>query len=96
MFYEFLTRNSCCLLSNGIAGTSHASLPIQKAASREDVVMIQTLIHHPAADCIALLSLVALMFVFDRLGLIAWIPWLNRRKNKQHDEAAEDYWRIHQ
>jgi hypothetical protein len=57
--------------------------------------MIQTLIHYPAADFIAVLSLVALIVVFDRLGLIAWIPWLDRRKDKQRDKAADGYWNIH-
>jgi hypothetical protein len=82
--------------SNGMQARVTPACQFRKAASREDVVMIQTLIHHPAADCIALLSLVALVFVFHRLGMNAWIRLLDRRKDKQHNEAAEDYWRIHQ
>jgi hypothetical protein len=57
--------------------------------------MIQSLIHYPAADFIAVLSLVALIVVFDRLGLIAWILSLDHRKGKQRDKAADDYWNIH-
>ena len=48
---------------------------------------------HPAAYFFALLSLVALMFVIERIGLIAW---LERCKDNRHDKAANEYRRIHQ
>jgi hypothetical protein len=39
---------------------------------------MQTLIDHPAASVITLFSLVALTFIAKRLGLIAWLAWLDR------------------
>ena len=63
--------------------------------------MIQMLIHHRAACLIALLSLVALAFVANRLGLIVWLAWLdrregNRREKRCHGDATKEYWRLHQ
>jgi hypothetical protein len=72
--------------------------------------MMQTIIHHPAVCLIALLFLVALTKVVDRLGLIAWLAWLGRRekdggkKNRSeenrdgahHSEITKEYWSIHQ
>jgi hypothetical protein len=58
--------------------------------------MIRTLIRHPAAYFIAFLSLVVLTFVANRLGLIAWLAWLNRREDKRRGEVTREYWKIHQ
>ena len=53
---------------------------------------MQMLIHHPAACLIAFLSLVALMFVANQLGLIAWIAWLDHREedHREEDHREED------
>ncbi len=53
---------------------------------------MQMLIHHPAACLIAFLSLVALMFVANQLGLIAWIAWLDYREEdyREEDRREED------
>jgi hypothetical protein len=66
----------------------------------EDVPMIQTLTHHPAASLIAFLSLVVLTFVSNRLGLISWVARLGRHEEDRHEEKrdsedTEEYWRIH-
>jgi hypothetical protein len=63
--------------------------------------MIEVLIHHSAACLIDFLLLLVLTFLADRLGLIAWLAWLDRckgdrRAEKRHDEATEEYWRIHE
>jgi hypothetical protein len=58
--------------------------------------MIRTLIHHPAACLIAFLSLVVLTFIANRLGLSAWLAWLDRRKKKRRGEVTREYWKIHQ
>jgi hypothetical protein len=58
--------------------------------------MIEVLIHHRAACLIALLSLVALAFVANRLGLLVWLAWLDRREEKRPGEATKEYWRLHQ
>jgi len=47
--------------------------------------------HHPGAVSLALLTLGALILVLDRLGLIVWIPWLDRRLrdgSKKHLASA--------
>jgi len=47
-------------------------------------------------DCgIALVSLVVLMFILNRLGLIAWFSWVSRRKNQNQDSSARKYWNAH-
>ena len=51
---------------------------------------MQMLIHHPAACLIAFLSLVALMFVANQLGLIAWIAWLDIVEDHEEDRREED------
>ncbi len=43
-------------------------------------------------DCIAVMSLVVLMFILNRLGLIAWFSCVSRRKEKNQDSAARKYW----
>jgi hypothetical protein len=50
---------------------------------------------------IALLSLVVLTLVANRLGLISWLAWLvrneeDRHKEKRVSEDSDEYWRIHQ
>jgi hypothetical protein len=62
--------------------------------------MILTLNRHPAACLIALLSLVVLTLVTNRLGLISWLAWLVRNeedchKEKRDSEDTDEYWRIH-
>ena len=63
--------------------------------------MIQRLIHTPIDGSIALLALVALIFIIDQLGLRAWIAWFNRHEVNRHegkpnDGASKEYWRVHQ
>jgi hypothetical protein len=63
--------------------------------------MIEVLIHHSAACLMAFLLLVVLTFLADRLGLVVWLAWLdryngNRRAEKRHGDATEEYWRIHE
>jgi len=42
-----------------------------------------------AIDCgIALVSLVVLMFILNRLGLIAWFTWISRRKDPNQGSSA--------
>jgi hypothetical protein len=62
--------------------------------------MIQTLTHHPAAWLITFLSLVVLMFVANRPGLISWLVSLvrneeDRHKEQRDSEDSDEYWRIH-
>jgi hypothetical protein len=45
---------------------------------------------------IALVSLAVLMFVLNRLGLIAWFSWVSRRKGPNEDSAARKYWSAHE
>lgn len=73
---------------------------IDSVRSDEDIPMMQTLIDHPAA-LIAFLLLVALTFASHRLGLTAWLAWLDRhkgdrREQKRHGEATKDDWRVRQ
>jgi hypothetical protein len=59
--------------------------------------IIQTVIHHPAVSILAaLLSLVAVTFLINRLGLLAWIEWLKHHESKVEDTAAPEYWSVHQ
>jgi hypothetical protein len=69
---------------------------VELLESRDNMLIMQMLVHHPGAVSIALLSLVALILVLNRLGLMAWVPWLHRRKDTQPDKAEDDYWRTHQ
>jgi hypothetical protein len=55
-----------------------------------------TLNHHPAAYLIAFLSLVVLTLVANRLGLIAWLAWLDRREDMRGGEVTREYWKLHQ
>ncbi|MGA3089783.1 MAG: hypothetical protein ABSD75_14290 [Terriglobales bacterium] len=57
--------------------------------------MQATLIQHEAAGFIAFLSLLALSYIIDRLGLMAWFAWLNRRQSKPREDAGEPYRRVH-
>jgi hypothetical protein len=57
--------------------------------------MIQTLVDHPADVLITLLFLVVAIFIIDRLGLLIWLAWLNRREGEPKHKAAKEYWRIH-
>jgi hypothetical protein len=62
--------------------------------------MIEMLTHHPAACLIAFLSVVLLMFVANRLGLISWLASLVRneednQEEKRDSEDTDEYWSIH-
>jgi len=35
------------------------------------------------------------MFIFNRLGLIAWFLWVSRRKDPNQDSSARKYWSSH-
>jgi hypothetical protein len=49
------------------------------------------------ADCgIALACLMVLMFILNRLGLIAWFSWVSRSKDTRQDSAAKRYWSAHE
>ncbi len=61
--------------------------------------MIRMLVHTPIDWLIALLSLVALLFIIDRLGFLAWVAWVNlhqgnRHEGKRKDRDAKGYWRV--
>jgi hypothetical protein len=56
--------------------------------------IVQTLSHHPVRCLVALLALVVLVFSVDRLGLLTWIAWSNRRA-KHQDDGSKQYWRLH-
>jgi hypothetical protein len=58
--------------------------------------MIPTLLDHPLVCVIAMLSLIALTFVIDWIGLVASLAWLDRRQEKRYDEAANGHRRAHQ
>ncbi len=45
---------------------------------------------------IALVSLGLLMFILNRLGLIAWSSWVSRRKDPNQDSSARKYWSAHE
>jgi len=54
-------------------------------------------------DCgLAVLLLVILMFILDRLGLIAWFSWMSRRRNStrnspaKHGSSSRKYWSMHE
>ncbi|MGB9196375.1 MAG: hypothetical protein WCB53_05545 [Terriglobales bacterium] len=48
-------------------------------------------------DCgIALVFLAVLMFILNRLGLIAWFSWVSRRKDPNQGSAARKYWSAHE
>jgi hypothetical protein len=54
--------------------------------SDEGIPTIQAVIHHPAACLGALLALVALAFVVNRMGLIVWLPWMDRHKRDRRGQ----------
>jgi hypothetical protein len=63
--------------------------------------MLQAMIDHPAGCFIALVSLLAFIFVTDQLGMSAWLAWLDRReearrRDTRDREAANRYGRTHQ
>jgi predicted negative regulator of RcsB-dependent stress response len=45
---------------------------------------------------IALVSLVILVFIVNRLGLIAWFSWISRRTPSTQDSSAKKYWSAHE
>jgi hypothetical protein len=48
-------------------------------------------------DCgTALLLLVLLTFIINRLGLCIWVGWVNRRKRLDEDSSAKQYWSVHE
>jgi len=50
-----------------------------------------------ATDCaIALVFLVVLMFILNRLGLLAWFSLVSRRRNPNQDSSARKYWNAHE
>lgn len=57
--------------------------------------MILTLILHSLGCFVAFLVLIILGVAVDRLGLMLWVAWLNRRKNKPGDNGSGEYWRVH-
>jgi hypothetical protein len=63
----------------------------------QDTVMISKIIHSSAAYVIFVpLSAVALTFIINKLGLILWLWWSSRRKDRLSDSASSKYWRIHE
>jgi hypothetical protein len=49
------------------------------------------------ADCgIVLACLIALTFILNRLGLIAWFSRVSRSKDSKQDSAAKRYWSAHE
>jgi hypothetical protein len=55
---------------------------------------MQTLTHHPVLPFAAYLSLVAVTFTIDRLGLLAWTAWLSRHEGKPKNKVAKKYWTV--
>jgi predicted negative regulator of RcsB-dependent stress response len=50
-----------------------------------------------AIDCgMALVSVVVLMFILNRLGLFAWFSWVSRRKETNQDTSARKYGSAHE
>jgi len=45
---------------------------------------------------IALVALVVLMFILNRLGLIASFSSVSRRKDSNQDSSARKYWSAHE
>lgn len=45
---------------------------------------------------IVLLSVVVLMFILKRLGVIVWIWWASRSQRPRQDSAARKYWSTHE
>jgi hypothetical protein len=58
--------------------------------------MIRTIVDHPVACLMALLSLVAIAIAADRLGLIACLAWLDRGNANRGNKPAYKHWRMHQ
>lgn len=58
--------------------------------------MMQTLIHHPLGFFVVFLVLVALTLALDRLGLLVWMAWLNRRSVTRKDHGSKEYWGVHE
>jgi hypothetical protein len=54
--------------------------------SDEGIPTIQAVIHYPAACLGALLALVALAFAVNRMGLIVWLPWMDRHKRDRRGQ----------
>ena len=50
---------------------------------------------HFAAGCGIVLSLLVLVFILNRLGLMVWIWWMNRAQRPAQDSSARKYWNIH-
>ena len=44
----------------------------------------------------ALVYLVVLMFILNRLGSVAWFSWVSRRKDPNQDSSASKYWSAHE
>jgi hypothetical protein len=61
--------------------------------------MMPTLISHSLGCFAAFLVLIVLVFAVDRLGLMLWVAWLNRRKSKRERKpegnGSGEYWRVH-
>jgi hypothetical protein len=55
---------------------------------------MQTLTHHPALAFAAFLSLAAVTYTIDRLGLLAWMAWLGRHEGKPKNKVAKKYWTV--
>jgi hypothetical protein len=58
--------------------------------------MMTTIIDHPVACLVALLSLAALALVANRLGLIVWLAWLDCRHSNRGAKPADKYQRTQQ
>jgi hypothetical protein len=46
---------------------------------------------HLLDSFIAFLVLVALVFAIDRLGLLLWVAWLDRRESKPGKDVSGEY-----
>jgi hypothetical protein len=58
--------------------------------------MWTNLIHSSADYGIVAMSLVVLVFIVNRLGLIAWFAWVSRRKDTKQDSSTRKYWSAHE
>ena len=45
---------------------------------------------------LALISVIGLVFIVNRLGFRAWVWWASRDKHKAQDSSAKRYWSAHE
>jgi hypothetical protein len=52
---------------------------------------------HIGIECgVALVCILAVTFILNRLGFDAWVSWSTRSKTRTQDSSARRYWNAHQ